>query len=920
MSDRPVGVSSRLRVVAAISWLIALLSVSMVARAYGTTANLISNASFELGLGHGWSFYYNAPKPLNWMEPDSSTAAHGRCSLRLLRDGRFPGGYPRLLHKVIPVYPGIYTFSFYAKADRPGVVVRVEIESSPTMRMLETELTGQWQRYHITTKLLGKPCKEAALHFVVVKAPAGANAWLDAVQFERGPLSDFSPRHQVEEYIDCKQLGRVFKPGQAQLTLRCVNHRQQPTTKLFTLRVRDYYGRVVWLDRVLFELDGGERVNRVVRIPLTECGCYRLLVEAGQETVDEVVFSILPPPREIAPEESFFGAHVQLYSDYYLKLARRCGFHWLRNHDVDQGTAWYQVQPEPNQWVFNTAGYANAQQYGFKILALLYRIPSWANGLTEEDCANRHTRLGFLPRDMTLWDEYVRRTVQVFRPYVSAWELWNEVDVYQGGPVKGLRNVGTADAYSDMMRRTAPIIRQVAPEAVIVGLGGVRPAPVTRSYIHKILQSDAQEYVDVFSYHNYWFNHNEAAAYLWPEFSKYAPDKPLWNSEGSVGQGTFYRTYVSDYRGWLSGIVKSRVHTDYMLPTAKTAQMWINHMVQPVLVQRFFWYWLSAATTVLEPWSPYTLFEHDGSLRPGAVATATVARFLDGADFDGRLGIEDSKLIGQFLFNRDLHKVAVIYSIPDADLRGWISVPASSWEGIQVYDVVGGSIRPRRSGSGQLDLPIGPEPIYIVAEGGAQQRLRRVLSAANCWWEVTTKEHKATGRGTAPVHLVDQTQSDGPVPFWLVLGPLLDRELERNGPPHVELDQAKTYQGKYGQVSWQELEPRSDGYVDLDRFFETDYASAYAWVQISSPVEQAVRVLFGSDDGAAVWLNGEQVHWIDEQRSAQPGDDQFAMHLTAGVNNLVVKVTEVGGSWGFYFNVKGLEQAVTYCIPGAQLQ
>ena len=69
-----------------------------------------------------------------------------------------------------------------------------------------------------------------------------------------------------------------------------------------------------------------------------------------------------------------------------------------------------------------------------------------------------------------------------------------------------------------------------------------------------------------------------------------------------------------------------------------------------------------------------------------------------------------------------------------------------------------------------------------------------------------------------------------------------------------------------------------------------------------------------------LWLNGKQVHWIDEQRGAQPGDDQFAMHLTAGVNNLVDKVTELGGGWGFYFNVKGLEQAVTHCVPGTQLQ
>jgi len=55
----------------------------------------------------------------------------------------------------------------------------------------------------------------------------------------------------------------------------------------------------------------------------------------------------------------------------------------------------------------------------------------------------------------------------------------------------------------------------------------------------------------------------------------------------------------------------------------------------------------------------------------------------------------------------------------------------------------------------------------------------------------------------------------------------------------------------------------------------------------------------GSDDGIAVWLNGQLVHEIDTHRPYRFGEDRPAVHLHAGVNHILIKLTQFTGGWGF---------------------
>lgn len=81
----------------------------------------------------------------------------------------------------------------------------------------------------------------------------------------------------------------------------------------------------------------------------------------------------------------------------------------------------------------------------------------------------------------------------------------------------------------------------------------------------------------------------------------------------------------------------------------------------------------------------------------------------------------------------------------------------------------------------------------------------------------------------------------------------------------------------------------------------------YALTTLESPIDQDVELLLGSDDGFAVWLNGEAVGAnLEVGRWLMPDSDKFAVKLRKGRNVLMVKITQMTGEWGFCVRFRGL--------------
>lgn len=91
------------------------------------------------------------------------------------------------------------------------------------------------------------------------------------------------------------------------------------------------------------------------------------------------------------------------------------------------------------------------------------------------------------------------------------------------------------------------------------------------------------------------------------------------------------------------------------------------------------------------------------------------------------------------------------------------------------------------------------------------------------------------------------------------------------------------------------------GQIDLSGLFPDWFKAAYAYAQIEMP-EQKIAILgIGSDDHVKVWLNGQLVHehWEAAGRGLMADNDRVPVTFKKGRNQLVLKIQNGGGPWGF---------------------
>jgi CubicO group peptidase (beta-lactamase class C family) len=92
---------------------------------------------------------------------------------------------------------------------------------------------------------------------------------------------------------------------------------------------------------------------------------------------------------------------------------------------------------------------------------------------------------------------------------------------------------------------------------------------------------------------------------------------------------------------------------------------------------------------------------------------------------------------------------------------------------------------------------------------------------------------------------------------------------------------------------------------------DVDDRTAYAYAEWDMSRDSAALAVFGSDDGAVVWVNGRLVHSEQVERPLDPTQDRFPVQLTRGVNRVLVKVDNHLGGWGFalrLLDAAGVEQ------------
>src|SRR5262249_9602074 len=140
---------------------------------------------------------------------------------------------------------------------------------------------------------------------------------------------------------------------------------------------------------------------------------------------------------------------------------------------------------------------------------------------------------------------------------------------------------------------------------------------------------------------------------------------------------------------------------------------------------------------------------------------------------------------------------------------------------------------------------------------------------------------------------------------WHYLGPF--DNTDRDGfdsvyPPERDVDLKKTCVGKNGQkIQWQEFAKFRVGRVNnLALFSQNDFACIYLVHEFESPKPLSLPISLGSDDTLSVWLNGKRLLAQNVERPAAPDQDRLTLEAKPGKNQLLVKVCNAVGEWGFY--------------------
>ncbi|MBC8182268.1 PHP domain-containing protein [candidate division KSB1 bacterium] len=143
---------------------------------------------------------------------------------------------------------------------------------------------------------------------------------------------------------------------------------------------------------------------------------------------------------------------------------------------------------------------------------------------------------------------------------------------------------------------------------------------------------------------------------------------------------------------------------------------------------------------------------------------------------------------------------------------------------------------------------------------------------------------------------------------WQIIGPFPNEEdkgLSTAYGPENEVNLSKSEIGKNElEIKWQPAKAEPSGYINFQNYYDSfDHSVAYGYAVIDAPEDMKTVLLFGSDDGGAVWQNGKQIHYHFVRRGAAPGQDIIPVKLKKGENKFLVKVENGGGGSGFYFEL-----------------
>ena len=169
-----------------------------------------------------------------------------------------------------------------------------------------------------------------------------------------------------------------------------------------------------------------------------------------------------------------------------------------------------------------------------------------------------------------------------------------------------------------------------------------------------------------------------------------------------------------------------------------------------------------------------------------------------------------------------------------------------------------------------------------------EKRITVELAAGQTTWEKTQAE------------LIDEAVT---LSTWKRIGPFaggtLDNAHAKAFIDETAVDLAKTYGGQ----KWVEVKEYVDGKVHA---LNHANCATYIYRTIQAKSARSLELSLGSDDSFKLWLNGQLVAEKKITRGVAPDQDKVRVELLEGKNTLLMKISNGGGGYGFYFKTQSV--------------
>ncbi len=147
----------------------------------------------------------------------------------------------------------------------------------------------------------------------------------------------------------------------------------------------------------------------------------------------------------------------------------------------------------------------------------------------------------------------------------------------------------------------------------------------------------------------------------------------------------------------------------------------------------------------------------------------------------------------------------------------------------------------------------------------------------------------------------------GPIRPWSLIGSFPNENnkgFDAVYEPERGVDLKKEIKLGDKTLKWKTAMTDGNGLMNLvPQFSLHDNVVAYAviYAKVSTPRKAILSA--GTDDGCKAWLNGKQVISDNYTGAANPGKYKVPVELQAGWNELLIKITQGGGDWGYYAEI-----------------